>query len=275
MAVLEWDKAGEHRFDAGIRKGVLYLPDGTGLPWNGLTSVEAADAAEIEPMIFDGVHYDDVITINDFTGTLKAFTYPDEFLYFEGVPQDQVGFFVTAQKPHRFGLSYQTTYGDDAHGSQSGYKIHILYNVTAIPTSRNYVTIADTVEPLEFEWNLTAIPQEISGYRPTAHIIFDSGVMDPYLLSDIEDIIYGSEDNDPHLPSLSALAGFVRSWDRLIIVDNGDGTWTATSPIPDVIQMLDDTTFQITSETAHFLDADTYTISSSDKNEGDIWLPPL
>jgi hypothetical protein len=37
--------------------------------------------------------------------------------------------------------------------------------------------------------------------------------------------------------------------------------------------MLDADTFEITSDTAEFIDADSYTIESSEKNEGDIWLP--
>lgn len=39
MTVLRWDKAGSRTFETGLDKGVLYLPDGNTVPWNGLTAV--------------------------------------------------------------------------------------------------------------------------------------------------------------------------------------------------------------------------------------------
>jgi hypothetical protein len=72
---------------------------------------------------------------------------------------------------------------------------------------------------------------------------------------------------------LKGLATWVRKWDRIIIIDHGDGTWTAESPREEDIIMLDETTFQITSETAIYLDEFTYEISSSDKNNEDV-IPP-
>ena len=54
MARLEWDKTGERYYEAGVEKGVLYLPENgvysTGVAWNGLTSVnESTDGADISP----------------------------------------------------------------------------------------------------------------------------------------------------------------------------------------------------------------------------------
>ena len=37
--------------------------------------------------------------------------------------------------------------------------------------------------------------------------------------------------------------------------------------------MIDEGTFEITADTAEYLDPDTYNIWSSEKNEEDIWLP--
>jgi len=97
--------------------------------------------------------------------------------------------------------------------------------------------------------------------------------LDPLLLADIEMILYGDPEDpesEPRFPSLKGFISYVRKWDRLIITDHGDGTWTASANDPDIIEMLDETTFQITSDTAVFLDADSYEISSSEKNEEDI-----
>jgi hypothetical protein len=273
MAELVWDQVGDRLYETGISKGVLYKDDGYGVAWNGLTSIQEDISTEAEPIYFDGVKFNDVITIGDFTANLRAFTYPDEFLKYEGTLKDQTGFYVMNQPQSRFGLSYQTKIGDDIDGIESGYKIHVLYNLTAVPAQRVYETLGEEVDPLEFEWSLTAIPEEIENFRPTAHVIFNSREIDPNLLQDIEDILYGDEENDSRLPSLKGLATFIRKWDRLIITDNGDGTWTAESGVEGIITMLDSTTFQIVSDTATYLDADTYTISSSEKNEEDVWLP--
>jgi hypothetical protein len=274
MSALVWDQIGSRVYETGISKGVLYIDDGIfGVAWNGLTSIDEEHSDEVEPVYFDGVKFNDILTIGDFSAVLRAFTYPGEFLKYEGTLQDQTGFYVTNQPKSRFGLSYQTKIGDDVLGLESGYKIHILYNLTAVPSTRTYQTMSLDTEPLEFEWIITSIPEEIENFRPTAHVIFDSMVLDPNLLRDIEEILYGNEDNDPRLPSLRALSSFIRRWNRLIITDHGDGTWTAETNEEGILVMLDETTFEITSDTAVFIDPppdDAYEISSSDKNEEDL-----
>ena len=273
MAVLTWDQVGDHIFETGISKGVLYKADGYGVAWNGLTAVEEKTSHDSEPVHFDGVKFNEIITIGNFEAVLRAFTYPDEFLVCEGTLQDQTGFYVLNQMPSRFGLSYQTLIGSDVNGLDGGYKIHVLYNLNAMPADRTFETIGEGVDPVIFEWDITAIPEEIENFRPSAHIVFDSRKIDPHLLNDIEEILYGSETDDAYLPSLKGLSSFIRKWDRLIITDHGDGTWTADTQEPDIITMLEPDLFQIVSDTAVYLDADTYEISSSDKNEEDIWLP--
>lgn len=40
MPRVVWNDVGKKRYEAGVDRGVLYLPDGSGVPWNGLISVE-------------------------------------------------------------------------------------------------------------------------------------------------------------------------------------------------------------------------------------------
>lgn len=270
MSTLVWDAIGDRLYEIGVTKGVLYKEDSIGVAWNGLTSVEEIVSDSADSIYFDGVKFNDVVTLGDFEATLKAFTYPDEFLVFEGTLEDQTGVFISNQFKSRFGLSYQTLIGDDVSGHSKGYKIHVLYNLTAIPSNKQYKTLSLNVDPIEFEWSITSIPEDLDNYRPTSHVIFDSSKLDPHLLTDIEAILYGDVDNPARLPPLKGLLAFIRKWDRFIITDNGDGTWTATSRDPGVIVMLDATTFQIMTDTATYLDADTYEISSSEKNEEDL-----
>jgi len=271
MAAIVWNQLETRRFETGVDRGVLYLEGGLGVPWNGITGVEEEAANTVEAIYFDGIKFNDLVTVGDFGGILKAITYPDEFVYYEGAIEDQTGVEIHNQPQGRFGLTYRTMIGD-AHGRMNNYKIHLLWNLTALPSTKAFNTISDELGLTEFEWTITGIPEDIENYRPTAHIVLDSRKLDPWLLADIEDILYGDDDSDPHLPPLKGLISFIRKWQRLIIIDHGDGTWTAESPREEDIIMLDDTTFEITSETAVYLDPDTYEISSSEKNEEDIWL---
>jgi len=273
MAALVWDQIGDRLFETGVSKGVLYQENRVGVPWNGLTSIEEDSNKSVESVYYDGIKFSDIVTVGEFSGTMRAYTYPDEFLRYEGTIEDQTGFYIMDQPTSSFCLSYRTQVGDDISGLESGYKIHILYNLTAIPAQRSYKTLDLSAEPLEFEWNITSVPENIEKFRPTGHVVFDSRKLDPNLLIDLEAILYGDAENDAYLPSLKGLSTFIRKWDRFIITDNGDGSWTADARVDGIITMLDEYTFEITSDTAEFIDADSYTISSSDKNEEDIWLP--
>lgn len=270
MSTLVWDEVGTHYYEAGVSKGVLYQEDGTGVPWNGLTSVDEKVDNNVQPIYFDGVKFNDIVTLGDFSATLKAFTYPDEFLKYEGTLEDQRGFYIANQKPGRFGLTYRTEVGNEIDGNHHAYKLHILYNLTALPSDRTYETLSLDSSPSDLEWTITSIPESLDNYRPTSHVIFDSRRMNPHLLADIESILYGDDTQDAHLPSLKGLSAFIHKWNRLIITDNGDGTWTATANEEGIIEMLDPTTFQITTDTATYLDPFTYTIESSNKNEEDV-----
>lgn len=271
MAKIQWGLPEDRVFEGGIDRGVLYLPDGSGVGWNGLISVDEKNNNTVEPVYFDGVKFNDIVTIGEYRGTLRAFTYPDEFYQFDGIHEEQDGFFLTHQTPGRFGLSYRSKIGNDIEGFELGYKIHVVYNLTANAgnVSRKTLSLED-VEPIEFQWEISGIPETTIGNRPTCHVIFDSTDMDPWLLQDIEDILYGDEDSPPTLPSLPALIQFIRKWDRLIITDHGDGTWTADARNDEDIVMTTPTEFLITADNVVYLDPDTYEISSSDKNEEDI-----
>ena len=270
MTHIVWDQLEDRTYEAGLDRGVLYFPGGGGVAWNGLVSVEEEPSTTVDPVYYDGVKFNDIIVAGDYSATLKAFTYPDEFLEFEGILEEQDGLFVTDQPQSLFHLSYRTLIGEE------GYKIHLLWNLTAIPSTKTYETLSLDSAPAEFEWTLTSVPEPIDNYRPTAHIIIDSRKMDPYLLEDIETILYGTHDEEervPTMPSMKGLVSFIRKWQRLIVEEHPDGTWTATSNFEGYIEMIDETTFEITSETAIFIDSpanETYEISSTDKNEEDI-----
>lgn len=260
MTVLAWDQVGSRIYRTGVDRGVLYLSDGLAHVWNGLTSVEETTTSDITPFYVDGIKYLDRPVPTDFSGKLKALTYPDAFESLNGIDSYGDGVFIHDQSSHSFGLSYRTKIGNDIE-SDLGYVIHILYNVTATPDPSLYETLSDQTKPLEFSWTLVGRPEEIPGFRPTAHISFKTTDMSQGNIEALEGILYGSESGDPSLPSPGELLS--RTLGEITITDNGGGTWTATGP-DESITMTSVDEFRITEANATYIDADTYEISSTD-----------
>jgi len=265
MARLEWDQIGERIYETGVDRGVLYLHDGQVAAWNGLTSVEESSDTEIKAYFLDGVKYLEVFTPGEFSGKLKALTYPEIFDSINGVVSLNPGFSYYNQPAKSFNMSYRTKRGNDLVGMDFGYKIHILYNVFANPDANAYNTVGESADPLEFSWTLTGTPPVIKGVgiRPTVHVSLDSITTPPELLAFFESLLYGSDTSQPTLPSLDDIAQYFGYAGALIIVDHRDGTWSAIDESDTYITMLDGTTFQIDNADATYLDPDTYEIQST------------
>lgn len=266
MTKLTWDLAGGRLYEAGIDRGVLYLPSGA-VPWNGLSGVDEDAADASTPLYFDGLKYADLPANEDFSGTLRVFTYPDEFLAVDGSQSLAPGLYVDSQPLQTFGLSYRTRLGNDVDGVTHGYRIHLLYNLVAVDDTQSYATLSNSVNALEFSWQIHGRPETLTTYKPTAHAIIDSTRINKYLLADLENTLYGSSSAAPSLPSLQSLVDMAKNYMVITITDNGDGTWTATGP-DDLVYMTDSTSFQIdqvnaTYGTSEPYSADTYTISST------------
>lgn len=264
MAELVWDKIGDRTYESGLDRGVLYLPDGTAVPWNGLTSVVEDFKIESVPVYYDGMKINDLVTLGEFAATLKAITYPDEFIELEGVSDLRHGLFVGDQRPQLFGLCYRTQIGNDVAGDVEGYKIHIIYNVMAIPSNKTHESISDKTNPSEFEWKLTAVPEEIPGFRPTAHLILDTRKIDPLLLGSIEQDLYGNTYATASLIPMQDLVEYITEWFRVKIIDNNDGTWTAISKFDGFIEFGLDGFFDIIHVNAVYLNDVTFIISDTD-----------
>lgn len=201
MTVLEWDKIGERFFETGIDRGVLFTTDGEVFPWNGLTNISETTDREVKSYYMDGIKYLDHHVPGSYIAKLDAFTYPDVLDELTGTARYAPGVFLHDQSARVFHLSYCTGVGNDID-PRLGYKLHIIYNVLAIPSSVSLGTIGENVEPAAFSWELTGTPQVMFGARPTSHISLHSRSIQPDLLETIEVLLYGSEDTDPALPSM-------------------------------------------------------------------------
>lgn len=205
MSKIIWDKTGEHFYENGVSKGVLYPIDPstnnyeTGVAWNGLTSVsESPEGAEVSAVYADNIKYLNLMSVEEFKGTVEAYTYPDEFAECDGSINLLDGIVIGQQTRKKFGLCYTTQIGNDVN-ADLGYKIHLVYNCLASPSERSYETINDSPEAITFSWEFSTTPVEVTGHKPTATVTIDSTKIDPAKLKLIEDKLYGTADQEPTL----------------------------------------------------------------------------
>lgn len=210
MARLVWDEVGKRFYETGVDHGVLYIPTTagaytTGVAWNGLTSVtESPSGAEATPQYADNIKYLNLVSVEEFGGTIEAFTYPDEFGQCDGTAEPVPGLKVGQQARKTFGLSYRTKIGNDVDGSDHAYKLHLVYGCLAAPSEKAYATVNDTPEAMALSWEFTTTAVEVPGLKPSALLTVDSrdfsGATAAQLTA-LEDALYGSAGaTGPRLP---------------------------------------------------------------------------
>lgn len=207
MTKLVWNQNVNRRYETGLDRGVLYPSQGNSVSWNGLISVEeTVVGAERESYYFDGVKFLDFVATKNFKATISAFSSPPEFGPCLGEVAVKPGFFLTRQPKIRFGLSYRTKI-DDSYG----YKIHLVYNASAIPTGRSYKTMTNSTELTALSWDIESVP--VSGLRckPTSHFIVDSTKAKSTSLATLESQLYGTATAAPYLPTPDSLVTLFNS----------------------------------------------------------------
>lgn len=202
MARLSWDSVGKRFYEAGVDRGVLYVGALPGVPWTGLISVaEFPSGGEPKAYYIDGMKYLNISSAEEFGATIEAFDSPSEFAQCDGIAPIQNGLFVTQQPRKSFGLSYRTKIGNDVDGLKYAYKIHLVYNALAAPSSRANRSIGQSAEASTFSWSVTTLAPKITGYKPTAHLVIDSRSTSSTVLASVEDILYGTDASAPRLPT--------------------------------------------------------------------------
>lgn len=227
MTRISWNAPGDRFFDAGLDRGVLYPKNGKPVPWNGLTGVEETGAEGAAVYYIDGRPFLYLPKPKEYEATLKAYTYPDEFSKVMGIVEVADGMYLDSQLGDSFDLSYRTLIGDGAQGVERGYKIHLVYNAVVAPQSLAYETISTSINPVEFNWQIQAVPTRVEGFRPTAHIIIDTRHMADAKIAELEALIYGDDVTEAEMPNPQVIFDLLHYGESIIITDNGDGTWNA------------------------------------------------
>ena len=203
MSKLVWDAIGEHIYETGTEKGVLYpvAVDGTyptGVAWNGLTGFsESPDGGDATDIWADDIKYLSIRARENFKATITAYTYPDEWSECDGSSTLLNGGILIGQQPRKgFGFSCVTKVGNDTQFEEHGYKIHLVYGASASPSSKDYKTINDSPEAIEFSWEIDTTPVNVTGHKNTAHIVIDSTKFTTTAaqekLAAFEEVLYGS-----------------------------------------------------------------------------------
>lgn len=214
MSRIEWDKTSERIYETGTSNGVLYVYDsatskyGEGVGWNGLTAVtENPSGAEPTALWADNIKYLTLMSAEEFGCTIEAYTYPDAFEECDGSAALTDGVYVRQQTRKTFAFCYRTEVGNDTDGNDHGYKIHIVYGCLASPSSKNYTTINDSPEAIQFSWEVTTTPVTVpdmtiggvlTKFKPTAYVEVDSTKLTSAqktgnYLSKLEGYLYGTD----------------------------------------------------------------------------------
>lgn len=206
MAALSWDGVGDRFFETGVDRGVLYIPTAgvydTGVAWNGLVSVtQSPSGAESNKIYADNIPYLNLISAEEFAATIEAYTFPDEFLEFDGFASPVAGVAVGQQARKTFGLSYRSRVGNDVEGDELGYKLHLIYGCVAAPTERAHSSVNESPEATTFSWEVSTTPVTFSSGRPTSVVTVDSRTAGATELQALEDLLWGTDTpTDPSLP---------------------------------------------------------------------------
>jgi len=199
MSKLVWDAVGEHLYETGVDHGVLYpqAADGTypkGVAWNGLTAVtESPSGAEANDLYADNIKYLSLRSAETFGATVEAYTYPDEFGACDGSAEPATGVKIGQQARTPFGLCYRTIIGNDTELDTHGYKLHLIYGASASPSEKAYNTVNDSPDAITFSWEISTVPVNVTGFKPTACLTIDSTKVDAAKLKAVEDELFGTD----------------------------------------------------------------------------------
>lgn len=206
MAKLVWDQIGEKIYETGAKNAVLYPIDNNntysnGVAWNGLLGFdENPSGAEPTKLWADNINYVTMYSAEEYGGTIRAYTYPDEFEPCDGSAVAADGLTIGQQNRQAFGFCYRTEIGNDTMGEEYGYKLHLVYGCKASPSSKTHDTINDSPSAVEFSWEITCTPVNVTGFKPTCVMEVDSTKATEANLKNLEDALYGSLSGNARLP---------------------------------------------------------------------------
>lgn len=209
MSALVWDNTGEKLFESGVDHGVLYRHNGenkyaNAYVWNGLTAVnESPSGAEPTDLWADNIKYATMRSAEEYSVTIEAYTYPEEFRECDGSVEIAPGVYAGQQNRKPFGFSYRSLIGNDEEGLDFGYQLHLVYGLTASPSERSRETVNDSPDAITFSWECESTPIGANigtVSKPISEITIDSTKVEATALKALEDVLYGTASTKGRLP---------------------------------------------------------------------------
>ena len=165
MARLGWDKAGDHFYETGNDHGVVYPVDASGnysagYAFDGITGwTESPSGAEETALYADNIKYLSLRSAEEFGATLTAYQFPPEFAVLDGTAEVAPGVRIHQQARKTFGFTIRTIIGNDTDSNDHGYKLHLVYGLTAAPSEKGYSSVNDSPEAIEADVDRATPPE--------------------------------------------------------------------------------------------------------------------
>ena len=229
MAKMVWDQMAEKFFEGGCSKGVCYTGyDKTndkytvGEAWNGVSGfTDNPSGADEQASYADNIKYISLRGAENYGGTIRCYWYPDNFRACLGKknPVDSSsatvkGITVSQQGRESFGFAVTTQVGNDVNGTEAGETIHLVWNATTSPSSKEYSSLNESPSPSELSFEFTANPVAIGDgtkFKASANMEICTAGMDPTddadfftALAVVKGWLYGTDDTYSLIPDNNA-----------------------------------------------------------------------
>lgn len=247
---VKWDEIAEKFFEGGCSKGMCYNynPDSKeydhGEAWNGISGfTDNPSGADEQASYADNIKYISMRGAENYGFTVKCFFYPDNFKRCLGKKEVTAGVTISQQAREAFGFCVTTQVGNDTQGVDYAETLHIVWNATTSPSSKDYSSLNESPSPSELSFEATANPIAVGTlYKPTANMEICTAGMDSTSLgyyNDLCDILYGSDTAYAEVPASAeapsdwaagTAAGkyYTRSGSTYTAVESGT-TWSSST----------------------------------------------
>jgi hypothetical protein len=170
-----------------------------GVAWNGLTNVtDSPEGGDVEEKYADNQLYASVRGIENFGGSIEAYSFPPEWNGCIGKKEIAPGVYIGQQLRDTFAFAYRTEIGNDQN-QNAGYKINVVYNCTANASELSHDTTEESIdfEPMSFDFDSN--PVKVTGSKPTSKLEFDSTKLTAEKMTAIENQLFGTENTESEL----------------------------------------------------------------------------
>lgn len=249
------DSAGveNRRAYQGLDRGFIFFRQEKGIPWKGLTSLTSSeDDSVTDTYYMDGRKIGQRFKKGNYHAEVTSFDYPfrdEDQMY------DVIGF------------SYRERF---TNGTKENYRLHIIHGAEINYKSGVHETfnVEDPKGLTTFTWTVDSLDVLLREYPSVygSHLILDTSELYPWSVRDIENILY----DEGRIPSIDEMMNIFSEM-NLIIIDHGDGTWSAVGH-ESMVKMLDATEFMIESPSIEFDDQDPRTYDIEDYIRDERWL---